>query len=62
MILCTHAKPIGYVSNQPDEYDHDRDHASTTVCEREACIEAAKAWVLKKTKEAGEFRHFKAKP
>ena len=55
---CNHAKKIGYVSNQPDGYDNSRPLASQTICEREACIEAAKVWVRKMTGEKAEQRPF----
>lgn len=54
---CNHAKQVGYVSNQ-DGYDRTRNHASVTTCERDSCIEAAKAWVLKKTGETGTLHPF----
>ena len=48
---CKHARK-GVVTNQPDEYDQERPHASTAVCDREECIEDAKAWVWAITREA----------
>jgi hypothetical protein len=56
---CNHAKKVGYVSNQPDDYDKDRALASQTVCKRDACIEAAMSWVFRTSLEPGFFRTFK---
>jgi len=40
--ICKH-KPFGYVESG-DAYDPAQRHASTVVCNREACIQDAKDW------------------
>lgn len=42
----------GIVTNQPDGYDKSRPHASTQVCDRDACIKKATFWVQGVTGES----------
>jgi hypothetical protein len=42
---------VGIVTNQPNGYDPNRNHAATIVCDRPACRRAAMAWVAAKTGE-----------
>ena len=55
---CNHKNQTGYVTNQPDGYDPNRSHASTTVCDREECRENATRWVEQETGESGVYRDF----
>jgi hypothetical protein len=50
MRQCTHARK-GIVSNQLTGYDKNRPLASRAVCDRPACIEAARQWAAGFTNE-----------
>jgi hypothetical protein len=53
--------PVGYVTNksQADGYRADRPHASTVVCDRPECQQAAIRWVAGETNETAVFRPFR---
>lgn len=57
MAKCRH-KPKGMVTNQPNDYDPDRPHASIYTCDRPACLEASQQWVAAQTNETASFRPF----
>lgn len=57
--LCNHVNHIGYVSNQPDDYDRDKPLASRAVCARSECIASAERWVESETNMPAVFREFK---
>ena len=49
-----HAR-TGIMTNQPGTYDRDRPHASTVVCERDACQQRARHWVQGTTGEPATY-------
>lgn len=53
--------PTGRMVNtsQADEYRNDRPHASTVVCDRPSCREAATFWVQGVTGETAVFRPYR---
>jgi hypothetical protein len=51
--------PTGRITNQPDGFDRDRPHASTSVCDREECQQKARFWVQGTTGEAGVYVPFR---
>lgn len=50
MRQCRH-KREGIVTNQPEEYDARRAHASRQCCSRPSCVDAAISWVAGRTNE-----------
>lgn len=51
---CNHDR-AGIVTNQPDGYDHNRAHASVSVCGDPTCRAGGLAWVRAKTGEPGVY-------
>lgn len=52
--ICNHNR-AGIVTNQPDGYDHNRAHASVSVCADPSCRARGLAWVFAKTEEQGTY-------
>ena len=51
---CRHVRE-GRVTNQPDEYDDKRPHASIACCSRPTCVSNAIAWVAGQTNEPAHW-------
>jgi hypothetical protein len=51
---CDHDR-AGIVTNQPDGYDPNRNHAAASVCANPTCRARAMAWVQQTTGEPGVY-------